>query len=187
VLRPKIRHVRPTCQGGQPCNLVRWPSFLLAPPLGIWYLEHRLCWTHRQNGFWKCANTWPTDQGDVVSRPHLGSVEPVLCTTSFLMSCFLWLPYFGHNEDMHGFWSIWCFSVILCSSNGRLAKLMELISNKHLYSIYWMKCRYVGGKYMYFMTANNHPIFVDMLCCFFFWTNNDLMAFFFASKASSLR
>jgi hypothetical protein len=33
--------------------LVGRPSFLLAPPLGIGYLEHRLYWIHRQNSFWK--------------------------------------------------------------------------------------------------------------------------------------
>jgi hypothetical protein len=31
---------------------------------------------------------------------------------------------------------------------------VELISNRHLSSISCMKCRYVGGKYMHFMTAN---------------------------------
>jgi hypothetical protein len=64
------------------------------------------------------------------------------------------MPYFGHIEDIHGFWSIWCFFVIRCSWNGTSTKLVELISNKHIYSISWMKCRYVGGKYMHFMTAN---------------------------------
>jgi hypothetical protein len=34
---------------------------------------------------------------------------------------------------------------------------MELISNKHLSSISCMKCRYVGGKYTHFMTANTPP------------------------------
>jgi hypothetical protein len=53
VLWPMIGWVRPTCQAGRPCNLVGQPSFLLAPPLGIGYLEHCLCWTHRQNIFWK--------------------------------------------------------------------------------------------------------------------------------------
>jgi hypothetical protein len=33
---------------------------------------------------------------------------------------------------------------------------VELISNKHLSSISCMKCRYVGSKYMHFMTANSH-------------------------------
>jgi hypothetical protein len=83
VLWPKIRCVGPTCQAGRPCNLAGWPSFLFEPPLGIGYLEHRLSWICRQNGFWKCANTWPADQGDVAGRPHLGSVELVLCATSF--------------------------------------------------------------------------------------------------------
>jgi hypothetical protein len=116
VLWPKIRHVGPTCQARRPCNLAGRPSFLLTPPLGIGYLEHRLCWTRRQNSFWKCANTWPAGQGDVASRAHLSSVEPVLCATSFprvILS--MTMPYFGHNEDMHGFWSIWCFSLIGCS------------------------------------------------------------------------
>jgi hypothetical protein len=83
VLWPKIGHVGPTCQAGRPCNLVRCPSFLPASPLGIGYIEHRLCWTRRQNGFWKCANTWPASYGDVVGRPLHGLVEPVLCATSF--------------------------------------------------------------------------------------------------------
>jgi hypothetical protein len=33
---------------------------------------------------------------------------------------------------------------------------MELVSNRHLSSISCKKCRYVGGKYNHFMTANNH-------------------------------
>jgi hypothetical protein len=52
----------------------------------------------------------------LADRPHLGSVEPVLCATSFphvILS--MTMPYFGHNKDMHGFWSIWYFSVIRCS------------------------------------------------------------------------
>jgi hypothetical protein len=104
VLWPKIGCVGPTCQAGRPCNLAGWPSFLLAPPLVIGYLEHRLSWTRRQNSFWKYANTWPADQGDVASRPHLVLVEPVLCATSFshvILS--VTMPYFGHNEDMHDF------------------------------------------------------------------------------------
>jgi hypothetical protein len=39
--------------------------------------------------------------------------------------------------------------------NGRLIKFMELVSNKHLSFISSMKCKYVGSKYMHFMTANN--------------------------------
>jgi hypothetical protein len=64
------------------------------------------------------------------------------------------MPYFGHIEDMHGFCFIWCFFIIRCSWNGRSTKLTELVRNKHLSSISCMKCRYVGGKYMHFMTAN---------------------------------
>jgi hypothetical protein len=32
---------------------------------------------------------------------------------------------------------------------------VELVSNRHLSSISCMKCSYVGGKYMHFMTANS--------------------------------
>jgi hypothetical protein len=35
---------------------------------------------------------------------------------------------------------------------------MELVSNRHLSSISCMKCRYVGGKYMHFMTANSRQL-----------------------------
>jgi hypothetical protein len=77
-----------------------------------------------------------------------------VCATSFpFVILSVTMPYFGYNEDMHGFWSIWCFSVIWCSQNGRPTKLVELISNRHLSSISWIKCRYDGGKYMHFMTA----------------------------------
>jgi hypothetical protein len=53
----------------QPCNLAGRPSFLLAPPLGIGYLECRLFLTRRQNIFWKCANTWPA--GHTLARLSL--------------------------------------------------------------------------------------------------------------------
>jgi hypothetical protein len=113
VLWSKIGRVRPIGQAGRPCNLAGQPSFLLALPVAIRYLEHRICWTHRQNIFHKCANTWPAGQGDVASRPHLGSVEPLLYATLFpRVVLSVTVPYFGHNEDMHGFWSIWCFSII---------------------------------------------------------------------------
>jgi hypothetical protein len=101
----------------------------------------------------------PTDQGGAASWPHFGLVGPELCATSsphVILS--VTMPYFEHIEDMHGFWSIWCFSIIRCSWNGRSTKLMEQVSNKHLYSISYMKCRYVGGKYMHFMTANTAEI-----------------------------
>jgi hypothetical protein len=87
------------------------PSLLRLSHIG--YSTYRLALTHGENGFRKCANTWPVGQSDVADRPHLGSVEPVLYATSFphvVLS--VTMPYFGHNEDMHGFWSMWCFSVI---------------------------------------------------------------------------
>jgi hypothetical protein len=72
------------------------------------------------------------------------------------------MSYFEHDEVMHGFWSIWYFPVIRCSLNGRSTKLVELVSNKHLSSISWMECRYVGDKYMHFMTANKDPRIASM-------------------------
>jgi hypothetical protein len=45
--------------------------------------------------------------------PHLGSIEPVLCAMSFpCVILSMTMNYFGDNEDMHGFWSIWCSFVI---------------------------------------------------------------------------
>jgi hypothetical protein len=41
--------------------------------------------------------------------------------------------------------------------NGRSIKLVELVSNRLLSSTSCMKCRYVGSKYMHFMTANTPP------------------------------
>jgi hypothetical protein len=82
----------------------------------IGYSSYRLTLTRGENGFWKCANTWPSSQGDVAGRPHLDSIELVLYATSFphvILS--MTMPYFGHNEDMHGLWFIWCFFIIRCS------------------------------------------------------------------------
>jgi hypothetical protein len=76
--------MRPTCQASRPCNLVKWPSFLLALPLSIGYLEHCLCWTRRQNSFWKCANTWAV--GHTLAR-----LSPCFVPHHFLMSYCLWL------------------------------------------------------------------------------------------------
>jgi hypothetical protein len=152
VLWPKVGLTGPTCQVGRQARVAGRPSFMAAPTLGIGYPMHRPSLIHWQRGIWKGANTWPA------GRPHFGSVGSELYATSSPRVIFsTTIPYFGHIEDMHGFWFIWCFFVIRCSWNGRSAKLMELISNKHLSSLSWMKYRYVGGKYMYFMTANTPP------------------------------
>jgi hypothetical protein len=133
----------------------RQPSYMATPTLGVGYLMHRPSLTRWQSEIWKGTNTWLAGQGGGAGRPHFGSVGPGLCAKSSPHVIFsVTMPYFGHIEDMHGFWSIWCFFVIWCSWNGRSTKLVELISNKHLSSISWMKYRYVGGKYMHFMTAN---------------------------------
>jgi hypothetical protein len=145
VLWLKVGLWGPNCQVGRPARVVRQASFLAAPTMGIGCSVHRPSLTCCQSGAWK-------------GRPHFGSIGPGLCATSPPRVIFsVTMPYFGHIEDMHGFWSIWCFSIIQYSWNGRSSKLVELVSNKHLYSISWMKCRYVGGKYMHFMTANTPP------------------------------
>jgi hypothetical protein len=91
VLWLKIRPMGPTCQAGQPSNLAGQPSFLLAPPLDIGYVEHGLCGTCRQNNFWKCANTWPASQGDVAGRPHQARLSPCFVPCHFFLSYCLWL------------------------------------------------------------------------------------------------
>jgi hypothetical protein len=116
------------------------------------------CWlklTRVEGRFQKDAKPWQTDQGGGAGQLHFGSARPKLCATSsphVILS--VTTPGFGHNEDMYGFWFIWCFFDIQCSWNGKPTKLVELVSNKHLSSISWMKCRYVGGEYMYYMTTN---------------------------------
>jgi hypothetical protein len=149
VLWPKIRRVGPTWQADRPCNFAGRTSFLLAPPFPHWIL---LLSTYFDT-WWE--RVLEMCQHMVGRCPHLGSVELVLYATSFphiILS--VTMPYFRHNNDMHGFWSIWCFSIIRCSWNSRSTKLMELVSNRHISSISWIKCRYVGGKYMHFMTTN---------------------------------
>jgi hypothetical protein len=89
VLWMNIGHMRPTCQAGRPCNLVERPSFLLAPPLGIGYIEHHLFWTRRQNDFWKCTNTWPASQGDMAASHTMAQLSPCFVPHHFLMSYFL--------------------------------------------------------------------------------------------------
>jgi hypothetical protein len=88
-LSMKIGHVRHTCQAGRPSNLVGRPSFLLTPPLGIGYIEHHLFWTRRQNGFWKCANTWPASQGDMAASHTMARLSPCFVPHHFLVSYFL--------------------------------------------------------------------------------------------------
>jgi hypothetical protein len=122
-----------TWPGGQPL----WQHQLSH----IAYPSCQLKLTHVEDGFWKDAKPWP------VVHP-LARLAPSFVPRRLLVSYCLWLSYFGYNEDMYGFWSIWYFSAIRCSLS------IVLVSNEHLSSISWMKCRYVGVKYMHFMTAN---------------------------------
>jgi hypothetical protein len=154
-----------TCQAGRPARVAGQPSFLAALNLGITDLLHRPPLTRVWNDFWKYAKLWPVGQGSGVGRPHFGSVGLELCAASSpRVILFVTMYYFGYNKDMHGFWSIWCISIIRCSWNGKSTKLMELISNKHLSSISWMKYRYVwpGGH----LSAPIFLCFFTLLCFF---------------------
>jgi hypothetical protein len=154
VLWLKVGLRGPTCHG-QLARVTRRLCFLAAPSLGIGCPMHQPSLTHWQSRVFRGANTWPVSQGCGSSWNHSGSVGPGLCATSSPHVIFsVTMPYFGHIEDMHWFGSIWCLSVIRCCWNVRSTKLMELVSKKHLSSISWMKYRYVGGRYIYFMTAN---------------------------------
>jgi hypothetical protein len=158
VLWPKVGLGGPTCQVGRPARVAGRPS---SWPHRLWALDVPcidLPWHVGKSEFEKGTNTWPPGQGGGADRHHFGSVGPGLCVTSSLRVIFsVTMPYFRYIEDMHGFWFIWCFPIIWCSWNGRSTKLVELVSNKHLSSISWMKCRCVGGKYMHFMTVNTPP------------------------------
>jgi hypothetical protein len=142
----------------RPVGHLTWPGGQALWQHCLSHIGYPSCWlklTRVEDGFWKDEKPWPAGQGGAVGRPHFGSAGPRFCAMSsphVILS--VTTPGFGHNEDMYGFWSTWCFSVIRCSWNGKSTKRMELISNKHLSPISWMKCRYVGGKYVHFMTAN---------------------------------
>jgi hypothetical protein len=164
VLWLKVGLRGPTCQADRLARVAGRPSFLAAPTLGIGCPVHQPSLTRWQSRVWKGANTWPAGQGGGADRCHFGSVGPGLCVASSPHVIFsVTVPYFGHIEDMHGFWSIWCFPIIWCSWNGRSTKLVELVSNKHLSSISWMKFRYVGSKYMHFMTTNTSTLRVLLI------------------------
>jgi hypothetical protein len=76
------------------------------------------------------------------------------------------IPSYHILCDYALFWIYWRYAwilvhmmlfVIRCSWNGRSTKLVELVSIKHVSPISWVKCRYVGGKYLHFMTAITTP------------------------------
>jgi hypothetical protein len=139
--------VRPAIHLTWPGGQVLWQHCLSH----IGYASCRLWLTHVEDGFQKDAKPWLASQGGLASRPPFCSVWPGLCATSspcVILSATM--SYFGHNEDMHGFWSIWYFSIIRCSWKGKSTKLVKIVSNKHLSSISWLKCRYVGDKYIHF-------------------------------------
>jgi hypothetical protein len=95
-----------------------------------------LAWREVKVDFKNTTPPRPPGQGGGASRPHFGSARPGLCATSSLhVILSVMTPDFRHNEDMYGFWSIWYFSIIRCSWNGKSTKLVELVSNKHLSSI----------------------------------------------------
>jgi hypothetical protein len=138
---------------------------LVKPARHLWWLGGQVLWRHQLSHLGSSSYRlnmthveWVISLVPNPGRPHFGLVGPGLYATS--SRCVILsktTPGFVHNEDMYGFWNIWGFSVIWCSWNGRSTKLVELVSNRHLYSISCMKCRYVRGKYMQFMTANTPP------------------------------
>jgi hypothetical protein len=91
----------------KPASHATWPGgqvFSSHRLSHIGYFSYQLTLTHGENGFWKCVEKWQAGQGDVPGRPHLSSVEPVLYATLFpLLILSVTMPYFGHNEDVHGF------------------------------------------------------------------------------------
>jgi hypothetical protein len=79
----------------------------------IGYPSWQLKLTRVEDGFWKDRKPWLTGQGGVAGWPSVGLVGPEFCAMS--SSCVILsmpISYFGYNKDTHGFWSIWCFSVI---------------------------------------------------------------------------
>jgi hypothetical protein len=141
---------------------------LVRPADQIGWTGGQVSWLHR---LWVLDTAAPTfldtlAKWNLKGRQHLaGRPAPIwlgwaraFAKSSPHVIFYVTMPCFGHIEDMHRFWSIWCFSIIGCSWNGRSTKLVELISNKYLSSICSMKCTYVGGKYVHFMTANTLPV-----------------------------
>jgi hypothetical protein len=140
----------------------RWGG---SPPQAWGGLEHLDSWPTNVLGLHRlqasltsldtCMKQFSKILQTLAGWPHFGSVGLGLCATpSPHVVLSMTMSYFRHNEDMHGFWSIWCFSVVQYLWNGKSTKLVELVSNKHLSSISWMKFGYVCGRYVYFMTAN---------------------------------
>jgi hypothetical protein len=113
VLWPKIGHMGPLVS---PASHATWPDGQVSSLHHPWALDTLSTASARHIGktfFCKCGKTWLAGHGDVAARPHFGSIEPVLCATLFphvVLS--VTMPYCGHNEDIHGFWSIWCCSII---------------------------------------------------------------------------
>jgi hypothetical protein len=104
---PKFGIRRPTCLAGRPLNLAGRPSFVVVPLSHIGYPSYQLKLTRVEDGFQKDAKPWSSSQGGGVGRPHCGSNGSRLCATSsprVILS--VTTLGFGHNEDMHEFWSI---------------------------------------------------------------------------------
>jgi hypothetical protein len=139
VLWPKVGLGGPTCQASRPARVAGQPSLLAALTLGIGCPVHRPSLTHWQRGVWKGTNTWPAGQGGGAFWPHFGLVGPGLCATSFPHVIFsVTMPCLGHIEDVHRFWSIWWFSIIWCSWNGRSKNsLNSLLISTYLLYLEW--------------------------------------------------
>jgi hypothetical protein len=93
------------------------------------------------------------------ASPTLARLGPGFVPHDPLVSYYLWLCLIlDILKICMDFGPFNAFSVIRCSWNGRSIKLVELVSNKHPSSISWIKFRYVGDRYVYFMTANSEPL-----------------------------
>jgi hypothetical protein len=148
VLWPKIGHVRSTCQAGQPCNLVGQPSLVAPLPFPHWILlllTYFDTWWKQffvnATGLGRPAPLWV---GWARALCHVVPLCHIVCEHPWFWT---WLRY------------VWILVYIVLFPhpmflNGRLTKLMKLVSKKDLSSISWMKYMYVGSKYMYFMTTN---------------------------------
>jgi hypothetical protein len=56
------------------------------------------------------------------------------------------------------------YDAFLSSDITEMTKLVKLVTNRQLSYIFYIKCRYVGGSYMYFITVNSANFGGGELC-----------------------
>jgi hypothetical protein len=94
IRAPPCRNVVPTCQASWPVSWlggqVSWPHRLWASPTSLD----------------TCMKRFSKIRQTLAGRPYFGSVGLGVCAMSsphVILSVTMF--YFGHNEDMYGFWS----------------------------------------------------------------------------------